>query len=158
MIFVKKTICITKVGIGTTKLYGLVVHHIHESIHGTCHVFPCRIGGFIGGTHQNTVKTFFQRDGLSHIHTDVGTVSWDTENRFVGKSYHVIQITVLHGKKTGKHFGGAGRIKAFMDVFGIQDHSRINIHQNSSLSTDLGPRRPGGNSIRLYGKFFSFLP
>ncbi len=79
--------------------------------HGICH--------FVGGSHHNTVKTFFHRQIFSGIHAHIGAVNGNGTDCFIRKIHGFVHGTLLHRDQAGQHLRGTGGVKFLMDIFGV---------------------------------------
>ncbi len=152
MVLVRQPVGIYKMGVETAQLRRSFVHDLskHGPVRGMGDVLCQSVTDLVCGADQDGLKALLQRQLLPYIHGDMAAVPGSVENGIMGKGDDLVQLALLRHDEGGKSLGGAGGIFLLVDVFGVQNHAGIRIHEYGGLRIDHRPYGPVGHLVGLY--------
>lgn len=110
VIFVMQAIGIHKMGIGASKFFGPLIHHIRKSVKTSADQFCNAVCRIVCRGNQNRLKSLIHSDLVAYVEIDFRSVYRDAEYRLIRHRDHVVKACLFRGDQTGKYFGGTCRI------------------------------------------------
>ena len=129
----------------------LLVHQVRKGLPGAGYMLSQGIGALVGGGQEEGVETVPDRQLIPLIDPGAAAPFLYIVNCIVGEGDHLIQVAVLQDDQGGKDLGDAGGIVGFMNIFSIENRSRVRLHDNSPICLNGNVFRPADRGFGGYG-------
>ena len=125
-----------------TRLFCPLIHQLSKCSNTACIVNCQRIGCIVGRIQQKTAHTIFHTHFFPLCNGQCHIIGRKRIQGFSLANQRICQLTVLQCQQSCHNLRNTGRIHLSIRILGIQNRSRLRIHQNSRIRTDRRTRRP----------------